>query len=106
MVGLLAQRLKGVTVRTVGSEPRRGSLSNRVLIAENRCAAFFVSTVSSEILKPGSPLQRVHPVSVDRARKHADPHPYMDKAPDPFRWRELTRRMYNRSSDLQKGHTR
>jgi hypothetical protein len=38
-----------------------------------RCAVFFVS--------PGSPLQRVHPVSVDRAREHADPHPYMDKPP-------------------------
>src|SRR6266516_3074787 len=34
-----------------------------------------------EILKPGSPLQRLHPVSVDRARERADPHPYMDKAP-------------------------
>ena len=40
------QRLNGVTVRTVGSEPWRGSLSDRILIAENRCAAFFVSTMS------------------------------------------------------------
>jgi len=34
----------------VGSEPRRGSLSDRVLIGENRCAALFVSTVSLETL--------------------------------------------------------
>jgi hypothetical protein len=51
------------------------------LIAESRCAAFFVSPVSPKILKPGSPLQRGHPVLVDRAREHADPHPYMDKDP-------------------------
>jgi hypothetical protein len=38
--------LKGVTVCTVGSEPWQGSLSDRILIAENRCAALFVSTVS------------------------------------------------------------
>jgi hypothetical protein len=44
-------------------------------------AAFFVSPVSPEILKPGSPLQRVHPVSVDRARGHADPPPRHGKAP-------------------------
>jgi hypothetical protein len=33
MVGLHAQRVNGVTVCTVGSEPRRGSLSDRILIA-------------------------------------------------------------------------
>ena len=44
----VAQRLKGVTVCTVGSEPWRGSLSDRILIAENRCAALFVSTVSPD----------------------------------------------------------
>ena len=39
-------------------------------------------------------LQRVHPVSVDRAREHADPHPYMDKAPGlsrPNRMRRVLR---------------
>jgi hypothetical protein len=36
--------LKGLTVCTVASEPWRGSLSDRILIAENRCAAVFVST--------------------------------------------------------------
>ena len=35
-----------MTVCTVGSEPWQGSLSDRILIAENRCAALFVSTVS------------------------------------------------------------
>ena len=34
----------------------QGSLSDRMLIAENRCADLFVSTVSPE---PGSALQRV-----------------------------------------------
>ena len=48
MVGLLAQRLKGATVCTVGSEPWRASVSDRILIAANRCAAFFVSTVSPD----------------------------------------------------------
>jgi nicotinate-nucleotide pyrophosphorylase len=43
MAGLDAQRVNGVTVWTGGSEPWRGSLSDRILIAENRCAAFFVS---------------------------------------------------------------
>src|SRR5258705_7142443 len=38
--------LNSVTVCTVGSEHWRGSLSDRVLIAENRCAALFVSTES------------------------------------------------------------
>src|SRR5262249_62193333 len=33
--------VNSVTVCTGGSEPWRGSLSDRVLIAENRCAAFF-----------------------------------------------------------------
>jgi hypothetical protein len=51
------------------------------LVAESLCAVLFVSPVSPEILKPGSPLQRGHPVLVDRAREHADPHPYMDKDP-------------------------
>ena len=46
MVGLHAQRVNGVTVRTVGGEPRRASLSDRILIAANRCAAFFVSPVT------------------------------------------------------------
>ena len=40
-----------------------------------------LSSFHPGILKPGSPLQRLHPVSVDRARERADPHPYMDKAP-------------------------
>jgi hypothetical protein len=48
-------------------------------IAENRWRRFLRFT--PEILKPGSPLQRLHPVSVDRARERADPHPCMDKAP-------------------------
>ena len=69
-----------------GFRPPAGSLSDRVLIAENRCVAFFVSTVHRNA-ETRSPLQRVHPVSVDRARGHADPDPYMDKVPDPFRWR-------------------
>ena len=34
-------RLKGVTVCTVGSEPWRGSLSDRILIAENRWRRFL-----------------------------------------------------------------
>jgi hypothetical protein len=38
--------LNGVTVCTVGSEPWRASLSNRILTAKHRCAALFVSTVS------------------------------------------------------------
>jgi hypothetical protein len=42
----VVQRLKGLTVCTVGSEHWRGSLSGRTLIAENRCAALFVSTVA------------------------------------------------------------
>ncbi len=42
----VAQRLKGVTVCTIGDEPWRGSLSDRILIAENRCTALFVSTGS------------------------------------------------------------
>jgi hypothetical protein len=56
-------------------------LNDRILIAESRCAVFFVSPVSPEILKPGSPLQRVHPVSVDRAREHADPTPTWTRPP-------------------------
>jgi hypothetical protein len=40
--------LNSVTVCPVGSELWRGSLSGRTLIAENRCAALFVSTVSPE----------------------------------------------------------
>jgi hypothetical protein len=62
--------LKGVTVCTVGSEPWRGSLSDRILIAENRCAALFVSTVS--------PARRLCAGYRPPAR-NADPHPYMDK---------------------------
>jgi hypothetical protein len=42
----VAQRVNGVTVCTGADEPWRGSLSDRTLIAENRCAALFVSTVS------------------------------------------------------------
>jgi len=38
----VVQRLKGLTVCKVGSELWRGSLSDRVLIAENRCTALFV----------------------------------------------------------------
>ena len=39
--------LKGLTVQTVGSETGE-DLSDRILIAENRCAALFVSPVSPE----------------------------------------------------------
>jgi hypothetical protein len=42
------ERLKGVTVCTVGDEPWRGSLSDRILTAKNRIAALFVSTVSPD----------------------------------------------------------
>src|SRR6266487_3311131 len=52
----VVQRLKGVTVCTVGSEPWRGSLSDRILIAENRCAAFSFQPCHR---KPGWALQRV-----------------------------------------------
>jgi hypothetical protein len=36
-----------VRVERVGRQHWQGSLSDRILIAENRCAALFVSTVSS-----------------------------------------------------------
>src|SRR6266478_695236 len=44
MVGWHAQRVNGVTVCTGGSERWRGSLIDCILIAENACAALFVST--------------------------------------------------------------
>ena len=57
------QRLKGLTVCTVGSEPWRGSLSGRTLIAENRCAAHFVSTCTGTekqvVLQCGRPVSTV-----------------------------------------------
>jgi hypothetical protein len=40
MVGLHAQRVNDVTVCTVGSEPWRGSLSDRTLIAETGAPLF------------------------------------------------------------------
>jgi hypothetical protein len=59
---------------TVGSEPWRASLSDRVLIAENRCTAFCVSPFH-RTLKPGSALQRRR-ASIDRA--------YMDRPLGPL----------------------
>jgi hypothetical protein len=61
------------------------------LIAESRCAVFVVSPVSPEILKPGIAAAACAPVSVDRAREHADPHPYMDKAPGLSRPNQLAK---------------
>jgi hypothetical protein len=40
-------------------EPRQGSLSDRILIAENRCAALFVFQPCDRTLKVGSALQCV-----------------------------------------------
>ena len=54
--------LKGLTVCSVGSEPWQGSLSDRILIAENRCAALFVSTVSPD--SETAALQCGRPVSI------------------------------------------
>ena len=62
---------------TVGSEHWRGSLSDRILIAENRCTALFVSTVSPD--SETAALQCGRPV--DRATVH--PPGYMAQGP-PF----------------------
>ena len=47
--------LNSVTVCTVGSEHWRGSLSDRILIAESRCAAFFVSPVAPTLCSARCP---------------------------------------------------
>jgi hypothetical protein len=49
MVGLQAQRVNGVTVCTGADEPWRASLSDRILIAENRCAALFGGRMVTDV---------------------------------------------------------
>src|SRR4029453_16165792 len=69
--------LTDVTVCTVGSEPWRGSLSDRILIAENRCTALFVSTVSTD---SETRIGAAVGAGCRPPARNADPHPYMDKA--------------------------
>jgi hypothetical protein len=72
--------LNGVTVRTGGSEPRRRSLSDRILIAT--CAALFVSTVSPDSETRIGAAARAP--GVDRATVHppgAGPTPTWTGAP-------------------------
>jgi hypothetical protein len=64
--------LKGLTVQTVGSETGE-DLSDRILIAENRCAALFVSTVSPD--SETAALQCGRPVSIVPPFTHPDTWP-------------------------------
>jgi hypothetical protein len=112
MAGLHAQRVNSVTVWTVGSEPWRGSLSDRTLISENRCTALFVSTGSparSLCAGFGRPRETLHSASTAERIEHlnrckivasgdrqeqlricANPRnrALHISQPGPFRWRE------------------
>src|SRR5215472_16134932 len=74
----IARRFADGSKESFKNPDERGKNLERLAKANSRAHAATVKPVGT--LKPGSPLQRVHPVSVDRAREHADP-PYMDKAP-------------------------
>ena len=93
MVGLHAQWVNGVTVCTVGRELWRGALSDRILIAENRCAAFFVSTVSGT-----QPLRRMSAARRIVERSHPDCRKLVRCS---FRFNPVPRRLQN-SGNRQK----